>query len=195
MTQAPEQSMEPSQSRQSKRRGRGAAPPATRDTNYRQLRSPFTPMGVFSQDQVENIHATALKTLEELGMRVLLPEARAHFEKAGARVEDDMVYIGREIVEAALATCPKSILCKGASPHRDVTLELGSIVFLFRHNSGTFERTGSALASTGHRASLACLSAFRRRFFDACGNFGHKPAGRTTGPEPPGAELHGGRTN
>ncbi len=114
-----------------RRRGRAksqAAPPA-RDVNYRQLRNPFPVMSVFSDDEVANMHASALSILEDLGMRVLLPEARKIYAQGGARVEDDMVYIGREMVEAALQTAPKSIHCHAGAPHRDVTLELGTIAF------------------------------------------------------------------
>jgi trimethylamine--corrinoid protein Co-methyltransferase len=88
-------------------------------------------MNAFTEDRIEAIHASALEVLEDLGIKVLLPEARALFRSAGARVDEasEMVWIGREIVEAALATCPRSIEAKGGARHRDVTLELGSLVF------------------------------------------------------------------
>jgi len=60
----------------------------TRKPNYRQLRHPFAPQTIFSEDEIFNIHETALKVLEELGIRVLLPEARDIFKKAGARVQE-----------------------------------------------------------------------------------------------------------
>ncbi len=117
----------------SKRRGREAKVHAVskREVNYRQLKNPFPPMDVFSVDEIANMHATALRMLEELGMRVLLPEARRIFAKAGARVDEatQMVYIGRDMVEAALATAPKSIHCRAGAPHRDVVLKLGNLVF------------------------------------------------------------------
>jgi len=72
-------------------------------------------MDVFSSDQIQSIHETALKALEELGMKVLLPEAIGVLRKGGARVDGDMVYIGREMVEAAIASAPKSIIA-GAWP-------------------------------------------------------------------------------
>jgi trimethylamine--corrinoid protein Co-methyltransferase len=115
-----------------KRRGRAKtqAAPSTRDVNYRQLRNPFPVMSVFSDDEAANLHETALRTLEELGMRVLLPEARDLFAAGGARVTgDDMVHIGRDMVEAALKTAPRSIHCRAGSAHRDVTLELGALAF------------------------------------------------------------------
>ena len=87
-------------------------------------------MSVFSDDEAANMHETALTMLEELGMKVLLPEARQIYAAGGARVDDDeMVYIGRDMVEAALATAPKSILCRAGSRIRDTVLELGTLNF------------------------------------------------------------------
>lgn len=113
-----------------KRRGRGAPPEVTREVNYRQLKNPFPPMKVFSDDRIEAMHEAALTVLENLGIRVLLPAARDHFTRAGAILKDDnMVHIGRDMVTAALASAPKSIHAHGAIPDRDVLLEPGSIVF------------------------------------------------------------------
>ena len=80
--------------RQGRRRGAGHGPSTDqppRSAAYRQLRNPFPLMSVFSDDETANMHATALRTLEELGMRVLLPQARKIYAAAGARVVDDMV--------------------------------------------------------------------------------------------------------
>lgn len=110
---------------------RRAAPPPTRNVNYRQLRNPFTPQKVFSDDRIEAIHEAALTVLETLGIKVLLPEARKIYRAAGAQVDDDsqMVLIGREIVAAALAQAPRSIPLIAGAPHRNVTLELGNLIF------------------------------------------------------------------
>jgi trimethylamine--corrinoid protein Co-methyltransferase len=115
--------------RRARRRRPDAAPAPARNPNYRQLRNPFPVMSVFSDDEAANMHETALRTLEELGMRVLLPEARRIYAEAGARVDGEMVHIGREIVEAALATAPRSIHCRAGAPDRDVVLELGAVAF------------------------------------------------------------------
>ena len=102
-----------------------------REVNYRQLKNPFPPMDVFSAEEIDNMHATSLRMLEELGIKVLLPEARKIFAKGGARVDEatEMVYIGRDMVDAALASAPKSIKCMAGARHRDIVLELGSLVF------------------------------------------------------------------
>jgi trimethylamine--corrinoid protein Co-methyltransferase len=100
-----------------------------RATDYRNLRNPFPQMDVFSADEVMSIHETALRTLEELGMRVLLPEAVEVFRTAGARVVGDMVHLGRDLVETALASAPKSIKGRAGARHRDVLLEPGTLLF------------------------------------------------------------------
>ncbi|WP_171121754.1 MULTISPECIES: trimethylamine methyltransferase family protein [unclassified Ruegeria] len=116
-----------------RRRGRGAEAPsaAMRDVNYRQLRNPFPQMEVFPAEQIADMHETALRLLQELGIKVLLPEARRIFAAAGAKVDEqtEMVFIGRDIVEAAVASAPKSIACRAGARRRDFTLELGSLVF------------------------------------------------------------------
>jgi trimethylamine--corrinoid protein Co-methyltransferase len=90
-------------------------------------------MNVFSQDEISNMHDTALRILQELGMRVLLPEAVEIFRKGGARIkpdsDGDMVYIGRDLVAQALQSAPKSIQARAGARTRDLTFELGSLIF------------------------------------------------------------------
>ncbi len=109
----------------------GAGDAKTRKTDYHNLRNPFPQMKVFSDDRIEAIHQSALRALEELGMKVLLPEARAFFKSGGAKVDEEaqMVFIGRDMVEAAIASAPKTIHGKAGSRNKDVLLELGSMVF------------------------------------------------------------------
>jgi trimethylamine--corrinoid protein Co-methyltransferase len=101
-------------------------------TDYHALRNPFAPQPVLSDDQIAAIHDTALRVLEELGIKVLLPEARAIFSQAGALVDEDaqMVRIGREIVAQALKSAPRSIVCSAGERRRDLTLELGAMTFI-----------------------------------------------------------------
>ncbi|MEZ5873055.1 MAG: trimethylamine methyltransferase family protein, partial [Nitratireductor sp.] len=117
-----------------RKRRKGSRPDAgggIRKVNYRQLRNPFPPVPVFTEDRVVAIHETSLRVLSELGIKVLLPEARRLFAQAGAIVDDaeQMVRIGREIVEAAIASAPKSFTLHGAVRERDVVMELGALTF------------------------------------------------------------------
>ena len=104
----------------------------TRQPDYRNLRNSFVPQPVFSADEIEAIHETALRVLENLGIKVLLPEARKIFAGAGAVVDEEtlMVRIGREIVEAGLASAPRSIHARAGDAKRDLTFELGNMAFL-----------------------------------------------------------------
>ena len=118
-----------------RRRGRisdrESQPVTNRQKNYRLLRNPFTPQTVFSEDEINAIHDTALKVLEELGIKILLPEAFDYFKNAGAIVDEktQMVRIGRDIVMNALASAPKSIPVIAGSEKRNFTLELGALMF------------------------------------------------------------------
>ncbi|MXY34837.1 MAG: trimethylamine methyltransferase, partial [Boseongicola sp. SB0664_bin_43] len=115
-----------------RRAGRSSPTAGTRpkrDVNYKDLRNPFPVMDLFGAEEIADMHATALRVLEELGIKVLLPEAREIFRTGGARVVNEMVHLGREMIEAALASAPRSITCRAGSRDRDVVLELGRLVF------------------------------------------------------------------
>ncbi|MEM7268114.1 MAG: trimethylamine methyltransferase family protein [Pseudomonadota bacterium] len=111
------------------RRRAPKAPPAVRTQDYRQLRHPYTPAEIFSADRVEYLHETALRILEELGLLILLDEARDLYKAGGALVDEGtmMVRIGREMVEAALQTAPPSFKLAAGSRERDHVFELGSL--------------------------------------------------------------------
>ena len=121
----------PGQTRRGGRRGAAAAAAKgpKRRVDYRTLRNPFPPVPLFSEDRIAVMHETALHVLEELGIKVLLPQARAIFKAGGARVDEDseMVFIGRDIVMAAVGSAPKSFVLKGGGEGRDLTMELGAL--------------------------------------------------------------------
>jgi trimethylamine--corrinoid protein Co-methyltransferase len=118
-----------------RRRSRKAAsensssPP--RSHTYRQLKHPFEPQRVFSDDAIDRIHNNALRVIEELGIKMLHPEARRILKCAGARVDEQtqMVYIGREIIAEALSTAPRSFRMRAASASREQIYEQGSMLF------------------------------------------------------------------
>ncbi|MEY5037515.1 MAG: hypothetical protein RL472_621 [Pseudomonadota bacterium] len=115
----------------SPRRRRDRSPAPSR-AGYSQLRHPFAPQGAFSDDEIANMHDTALKVLENLGIRILLPEARDILRAGGALVDDDtqMVRIGRDMVTAALATAPRSIRLRAADPAHEQDFAAGSLLFM-----------------------------------------------------------------
>ena len=102
-----------------------------RARNYRDLKNPFTPQKIFSDDQVNALHENALRVLGELGLKVLLPEARKLYKTAGALVDEatEMVRIGPEIVAEALKTAPSEFTLRGGVPEADVRFHPDALVF------------------------------------------------------------------
>ncbi len=106
--------------------------PAPLRAGYKQLRHPFAPQGGFSADEIAHIHDTALRVLENLGLRILLPEARDILRAGGASVDEEsqMVRIGRDMVAAALASAPRSIRLRAADPAHEQDFEAGKMLFM-----------------------------------------------------------------
>lgn len=109
---------------------KAAQAPAVQARHYpARLRHPFSPQDYLSADAIAHIHDTALRVLEELGVKVLLPEAVAMLRSAGAIARDDMVMIGREMVDAALENAPRGFDLRGANPDKSLRIEPGMMIF------------------------------------------------------------------
>jgi trimethylamine--corrinoid protein Co-methyltransferase len=120
--------------RHSNRRQRGpqSSTAATgRQTDYGHLRNNLVRGRSLSDDHVEAIHHTALRVLDELGIRVLHDGARQRFRQAGATVDEvtKMVRIEGGLVELALATAPGQFSIAGGRPERDVILGGDHVAF------------------------------------------------------------------
>src|SRR5208283_5233591 len=88
------------------------------------LRNPYPPMQVLSAEQVEAIHRTSLRILEELGIELMSARARELFRAAGAKVDaaSATVRVDRELVAQALAHAPAEFLVTPRNPARQITL-------------------------------------------------------------------------
>jgi trimethylamine---corrinoid protein Co-methyltransferase len=113
--------------RRARRVGRDRAPLA--QLPWRQPRRHFAPLKLLSDDQIETIHRASLDLLEEIGMDILLPEARQIFAAAGATVEGERVRIGRDIIEAALGTAPEEFTFHARNPGRSIRIGGNWIAF------------------------------------------------------------------
>jgi trimethylamine--corrinoid protein Co-methyltransferase len=109
----------------------GANEQAARSIRYRNLVNPFEPTRIFSDDQIENIHLTALGMLERQGMRVLSPRGRAALAAGGARVDEStqMVYVEPGMVAKALQTVPAEVDLAGRNPTRLCRVGGRNVVF------------------------------------------------------------------
>lgn len=78
--------MDPSRKRQG---GRGRRTEGSRvpQLPWTEVANPYPPMEVLSADQLEAIHLTSLRILEELGMEVMSSRALQILQKAGAEVD------------------------------------------------------------------------------------------------------------
>jgi trimethylamine--corrinoid protein Co-methyltransferase len=81
-------------------------------------------MEVLSADQLEAIHLTSLRILEELGIELMSPRARDTLRAAGAQVDDatGTVRLDRGLVAASLATAPSSFVLTPRNDARRITL-------------------------------------------------------------------------
>jgi trimethylamine--corrinoid protein Co-methyltransferase len=93
------------------------------------LKNPFEPQNIFSQDRVEAIHQAALDVLQNLGIKVLLPEAIELLTKHGAAASGQMLRIGSDMVEAALASAPKSFTLYAPNRARNLPVAPGQLIF------------------------------------------------------------------
>ncbi|MBE2276484.1 MAG: trimethylamine methyltransferase family protein [Rhodobacteraceae bacterium] len=111
-------------------RARRTAPATT--ASYVHLTNPFVPQAAFSADEIAAIHDGALRVLQELGIRILLDEARQILQRNGALVDEAtmMVRLGRDMVEQALATAPRAIRLRAANPAREQDYRPGALLFM-----------------------------------------------------------------
>ncbi len=114
------------------RRRQQKAVTGQRKVDYRHLKNPLIKQPAFSDDRVEAIHETALRVIEELGIRVLNDEARQYFKAAGASVDEStqMVNIDRALITQALETAPSEFVLHGATAESNVSLGGDNIAFV-----------------------------------------------------------------
>lgn len=97
---------------------------------WERVRNPYGPMDLLTPDQMQDLHDTSIRILKDLGVKVMGANARALFAKAGARIDDDgIVRIDESLVEAALATAPRSFTLTPRNPDRQVHLGGDDLVF------------------------------------------------------------------
>src|SRR5579871_5067381 len=109
----------------------GAAGASERSARYRQLLNPFVPVRVFSDDEVEHLHNSALTLLERQGMRVLSPRGRAALAAAGASVDEstNVVRMDAAMVAEKIATAPAEVSLTARNPARNCSVGGRHVVF------------------------------------------------------------------
>lgn len=115
--------MDPSRKRQGGR-GRRISEGRVPQLPWTDVANPYPPVEMLSADQLEAVHLTSLRILEELGMEVMSPRALAVLEKGGAAVDSATrtVRLDRGLVASALASAPASFALTPRNAGRRVTL-------------------------------------------------------------------------
>src|SRR5579863_2769968 len=122
--------MEPTRRRQGGR-GRRAAGSALPQLPWQPLVNPYAPMEMLSADQIEAIHRTSLRILEELGIEFMSSRALDVFARAGAQVDraSNTVRLDRGLIEAGLRTAPESFVLTSRNAERRVIMGGNHISF------------------------------------------------------------------
>ncbi len=91
---------------------------------WSEVTNPYLPMEVLSADQVEAIHLTSLRILEELGIEVMSSRALAVLQAGGADVNTAtrVVRLDRGLVDNALRSAPASFTLTPRNPGKRVIM-------------------------------------------------------------------------
>ncbi len=86
---------------------------------------------VLSDDALESVHEASLTILEEIGMDVILPEARERMKAAGAAVTPgtDRVRFDRGLIMDMIASVPPAFTMHARNPARNVAIGGNNLVF------------------------------------------------------------------
>ena len=86
---------------------------------------------VFTQDELEDIHAATLEVLWKTGVFVEDQEALDIFDGGGAHVDPKtkIVKIPPNLVEDAVQSAPEIVLLAGRDPKNDILLEMNRVAF------------------------------------------------------------------
>lgn len=92
---------------------------------------------VLTQEKLTRIHEASIKILEETGVIFQSPEVLEIFKKHGAKVNGEIVYIPRNMVEECLETCPESFTWGARNPSNSLHIGKEQKRIAISPNSGT----------------------------------------------------------
>ena len=125
--------------------------------------NPYAPLEILSADQIEAIHLTSLRILEEIGIEFYNEEAIQIFKEAGCIVNGSNVRMGRDWVMEMVRQAPASFTITPRNPAREIIVGDNHILFgnvssppnyydleLGKKVSGTREQCANLLRLTQH---------------------------------------------
>ena len=113
------------------RRGQADGPSAIEQPPFRLHRRVVEPTRVVSDDELEAVHEASLTILRDIGIDVLLPEARTLLEVAGCTVSitDDRVRFDPEMVMDFVGSAPTEFTLHARNPAHTVQIGGDNVVF------------------------------------------------------------------
>ncbi|MGL3604967.1 trimethylamine methyltransferase family protein [Rhizobium sp. G187] len=98
---------------------------------YRNLVNRLVKTELLDAEALDDIHEASLIVLEEIGMDIMLPEARALMKAAGADVTagSERVRFDRDLILDLIASAPKEFTLHARNPERHVRIGGNNLVF------------------------------------------------------------------
>lgn len=119
--------MSTDEGRKVRRKRRGSKSEASRNATsgfeqlpWQQLKMPFNPTSVATEEQMDLIHDGSMRVLEQIGIDVLLPKAREMMVAAGATADGDRVCFGREMIMELISHVPAQFTLHARNPDHNI---------------------------------------------------------------------------
>jgi trimethylamine--corrinoid protein Co-methyltransferase len=112
--------------------GRGGERHRTTGTGkYQRLVNTLAKTDLLPPEALDDIHEASLTVLEEIGMDVILPEARQRMKAAGAQVTEgsNRVRFDRGLILDMISSVPSTFTMHARNPARNVTIGGNNLVF------------------------------------------------------------------
>ncbi|OJU51327.1 MAG: methyltransferase [Mesorhizobium sp. 61-13] len=123
---------EPATARRGGRAGKRASGAGSFEQQpFRQLKIPFPPTKLISDDELESIHLASLRVLKEIGVEVLHDEAREIMKKNGAEVSDgsQRVRFDPDMILQFIASVPYEVTLHARNPEHNVQFGGNNLIF------------------------------------------------------------------
>ncbi len=123
---------EPVTARRGGRAGKRAGGQASFEQQpFRQLKIPFPPTKLISDDELESIHLASLRILKEIGVEVLHDEAREIMKKNGAEVSEgsQRVRFDPDMILEFIASVPSEVTLHARNPEHNVQFGGNNLIF------------------------------------------------------------------
>ena len=81
------------------------------------------------EERLAQIHEKSMEILERAGIAFYYDEAQEILREHGVKIEDDIAYFDRELVDEYLAKAPSEFIWSGRNPERDIVIGGDHVVF------------------------------------------------------------------